>query len=299
MIDFDYVALNALAAVVREGSFDAAAKTLNVTQSAVSQRIKQLEERVGAILIVRGRPCVPTDFGLQLCRHVDHVLLLEHEIKKDMQADAGGTTKAAVLRIVVNNDSLATWFPSVVRRAQKEVNAHLEILSDDQGHSLDHLKSGEAFAALTSTEQNVQGFRRTALGDMEYVAIATNEFCKRELEGGVTLESLCQAPSILFDKKDQLPHQWLTRAFGETTDMNAVMMPSYEGYMACINNGAGWGMMPTVTAARQLRAGQLVELVPDTRINIPLYWHSTTQGAELFRKLASIVADEARKRLAP
>jgi len=93
MIDFDYVALNALAAVVREGSFEGAARTLNVTQSAVSQRIKQLEERVGAILIVRGRPCVPTDFGLQLCRHVDHVLLLEHEIKKDMEADAGGTTK--------------------------------------------------------------------------------------------------------------------------------------------------------------------------------------------------------------
>lgn len=299
MIDFDYVALNALSAVVREGSFEAAARSLNVTQSAVSQRIKQLEERVGAILIVRGRPCVPTDFGLKLCRHVDHVLLLEHEIKKGMESDSGGTTKAAVLRIVVNNDSLATWFPSVVRRAQKEVNAHLEILSDDQEHSLDYLKSGEAFAALTATEQNVQGFRRTSLGDMEYVAIATNEFVRRELEGGISLESLSQAPSVLFDRKDQLPYQWLSRAFGETADLNAIMMPSYEGYIACINNGSGWGMMPTVSVGRQLRSGQLVELAPETRINIPLYWHSSSQGAELFRKLANIVTEEAKKKLAP
>jgi len=297
MIDFDYVALNALAAVVREGSFDGAARTLNVTQSAVSQRIKQLEERVGAILIVRGRPCVPTDFGLQLCKHVDHVLLLEHEIKKGMQADAGGTTKAAVLRIVVNADSLATWFPSVIKRAQKELNAHLEVLSEDQEHSVNHLKSGDAFAALTATDQNVQGFRRSSLGDMEYVAVCTPDFQRRELVDGIDLDRLSQAPSILFDRKDQLPYQWLTAAFGESVDLNSVTIPSFEGYMSCITNGTGWGMMPTVSVARQIKSGQLIELVPEKRIKIPLYWHSSTQGAELFRKLASIVADEARKKL--
>ncbi len=299
MIDFDYVALNALAAVVREGSFEAAARTLNVTQSAVSQRIKHLEERTGAILIVRGRPCVPTDLGLQLCRHIDHVLLLEHEIKKNMDDGSGDTNKAAVLRIVVNNDSLATWFPSVVRRAQKEINAHLEILSDDQEHSAEHLKSGEAFAALTATEQNVQGFKQIALGQMEYTATASKEYHNRELKDGVTLETLSHAPALVFDRKDQLPHQWLTRAFGEATDLNYCMMPSYEGYLSCISNGTGWGMMPTVTIERQLKSGQLVELVPNTRINVPLYWHSSNQGADVFRKLAEIVTDEAKKSLAP
>ena len=179
------------------------------------------------------------------------------------------------------------------------MNAHLEILSDDQEHSLDYLKSGEAFAALTATEQNVQGFRRSSLGDMEYTAVASTEFYRKNLESGATLQSLSAAPSILFDRKDQLPYQWLSRAFGETGDLNAMMIPSYEGYMACINSGAGWGLMPTVSVARQLRSGQLVELVPETRINVPLYWHSSSQGAELFRKLANIVSEEARKRLTP
>ena len=43
-MDYDYDSLVALGAVVREGGFDAAAKSLAVSQSAVSQRIKQLEQ---------------------------------------------------------------------------------------------------------------------------------------------------------------------------------------------------------------------------------------------------------------
>ena len=59
----DYASLAAVAAVVREGSFERAARVLNVTTSAVSQRVKQLEERLGSILIVRGQPCSATDKG--------------------------------------------------------------------------------------------------------------------------------------------------------------------------------------------------------------------------------------------
>lgn len=45
--------LAALAAVVELGSFDAAAERLHVTPSAVSQRIKSLEQQVGQVLVVR------------------------------------------------------------------------------------------------------------------------------------------------------------------------------------------------------------------------------------------------------
>lgn len=55
----DYAALSALAAVVREGSFEAAAAALSITPSAVSQRIKGLEERLGAVLVVRSSPASP------------------------------------------------------------------------------------------------------------------------------------------------------------------------------------------------------------------------------------------------
>ena len=47
----DYAGLQALAAVIREGSFERAARKLHITPSAVSQRIKQLEERAGQVLV--------------------------------------------------------------------------------------------------------------------------------------------------------------------------------------------------------------------------------------------------------
>lgn len=73
----DYRSLEALAAVHRRGSFDLAAAQLGLTPSAISQRIKGLEDRAGVLLIVRGTPCTATDAGLRLILHFDEVALLE------------------------------------------------------------------------------------------------------------------------------------------------------------------------------------------------------------------------------
>src|SRR3977135_3412222 len=80
----DYASLSAIAAVVREGSFERAARALNVTPSAVSQRVKQLEERLGSVLIVRGQPCTATQTGRLLCSHVEQVGMLEQELRGEL-----------------------------------------------------------------------------------------------------------------------------------------------------------------------------------------------------------------------
>ena len=53
---FDYKLIEALAMVVREGGFENAARALHITQSAVSQRVKMLEELTGQVLIARTTP---------------------------------------------------------------------------------------------------------------------------------------------------------------------------------------------------------------------------------------------------
>ena len=67
-MQLDSAQLNAFATVIDEGSFERAAAVLHVTRSAVSQRIKLLEERVGQVLVRRatarplrpGRRCTAT-----------------------------------------------------------------------------------------------------------------------------------------------------------------------------------------------------------------------------------------------
>ncbi|MEM8630793.1 MAG: LysR family transcriptional regulator ArgP [Pseudomonadota bacterium] len=300
MLRFDYDSLTALAAVVREGSFESAAQTLNVTQSAVSQRIRSLEDKVGSLLIVRGRPCVPTEIGLQLCRHEEQVALLQHELNDRVSALVGSAdAEAATIRISVNNDSLATWFPGVIKRAANELNVRFDIIPDDQEHTEGALKTGEALAVVTSSEKPVQGCRRTSLGSMEYIAVASPEFFAAHFPKGVSLEALAGSACLAFDRKDTIQDQWMMLVFGEKVELSTHLVPSYEGYLSCCLNGTAWGLVPAIAAARHVELGDLIELSAGTSVQVALHWQASTQSSEILRRLSEVVVDEALLNLQP
>ncbi len=112
----DYQAARAVAMVVQTGSFDKAAKALHVTPSAVSQRVKQLEDRLGVVLIARGTPCTATEKGAWLCRHMDHVGMLEKDLMQQLPGlgDIGAPAGRVTLSIASNADSLSTWLLTAV-----------------------------------------------------------------------------------------------------------------------------------------------------------------------------------------
>jgi LysR family transcriptional regulator (chromosome initiation inhibitor) len=297
-MQFEYPLLEALAAVVREGTFEAAARSLNITQSAVSQRIRLLEERTGAILIARGRPCVATEYGQQLYRHVEQVQLLEHGVRKNLSSIENPSSGApAVVRIAVNSDSLATWFPEVIKRAGSELNLHFDVIQDDQEHTAERLRSGEALAAVTAEAEPLHGCRRVPLGALEYSAIATPNFVAANFRDGITLETVSKATHLAFDRKDLLQQQWLLTAFGQSAPLVGHMVPSVSGYRACCLNGAGWGLNPRFAVEPYLEDGSLIELVPRTSVMVPHYWQSSGMGSEIMKVLSSIVVDVARRYL--
>ncbi len=300
-MDYDYDSLVVLAAVVRTGSFEAAANSLNVTQSAVSQRVKQLEEKVGSILIQRGRPCVATDDGLLLCQHVEQVALLQHELAEQIASHGGdGPGNAAVsIRIAVNSDSLATWFPEVIEQAAEELNLLLEIVPDDQEFTEERLRSGDALAIVTSNSKPIPGCKTVPLGSMDYMAVASRDYATRHLTGGITTSAVSRAPSIQFDRKDTLPQQWMMLAFGNTGKLSSHFIPSYEGHLLACQRGIGWAMMPSVTVLPLVVAGDLVELMPDVRVSTPLFWQTRSQSSSILTRLSEIVSDIASTKLTP
>ena len=295
---FDYPLLEALAAVIREGTFEAGARSLNITQSAVSQRLKLLEDKAGAVLIVRGRPCVATEYGQQLYRHVEQVLLLEHDLRKSLTSiEDPSSGIPAVIRIAVNRDSLATWFPEVIQRAGSEMNLHFDVIPDDQEYTAERLRSGEALAAVTAEVNPLPGCRRVPLGAIEYLAIASPRFVTTNFGDGVSREAVSKTTHLVFDRKDLLPQQWLLNAFGEPAPLIGHLMPSFSGYLACCLNGAGWGMMPRFSVESYLDDGALIELAPGEVVVVPLYWQSSGPGSEIMKVLSSIVVEVARNYL--
>ena len=298
MSKIDYGLLEAVYAVVQNGSFDAASRSLSLTQSAVSQRVKLLEERLGGAVIVRGRPCVPTELGLELCKHIEQVHLLEHQLNRrlDEQTTQFGTRRATI-RIAVNVDSLATWFPAAMQRVSRELLVQLDITADDQDITSKALLRGEALAAVSSGEFPIQGFRRVFLGSMEYMAVATPMFIQQHFSEAFSKETLAKAPCLSFDKNDSLPQKWLFSTLGENVNVEGHRIPSFSGYLKSCKGSTGWGLMPTSTVSQDVAKGSLVELVPESRISIPLYWQASTKSSEILSRLAAIVSAEGKRHL--
>jgi LysR family transcriptional regulator (chromosome initiation inhibitor) len=293
----DYAALNALAAVVREGSFDRAARALNVTPSAVSQRVKLLEERIGGALLVRASPCVATDIGLQLCRHIERVDMLEHELRDAMPA-LGSDHRAAsrvTVRVAVNADSLATWFMAAAAGFSAEAPAALLDLSvDDQDHTAERLRSGAVLAAVTALARPVPGCNSEALGTMHYVAAASPDFMARHFARGVGARTLAAAPSLVFDRKDRLQARWVRRICHRSVETPRHWLPSPQAFVDGALAGMGWAMHPRSLVADALREGTLVELVPGSTLSVPLYWQQARAAPRLLERLRASVRAASR-----
>ncbi len=288
----DYAALRAIAAVVREGSFERAARLLNVTPSAISQRVKQLEERLGSILIIRGQPCLPTAAGRMICSHVDKVGLLEQELSGALPklGQTGAQDGRVTLRVAVNADSLGTWFIDALANFTAHENALLDVAIDDQEHTVEWLRSGEVLAAVTAHAQPVQGCNSVPLGRLNYLAVASPQFVRHHFAEGVTAATLTKAPSLRFNRKDRLQAQWARRICRRELDTPTHWLPSTQAFIDATVAGIGWGMNPEQLVREHLRSGELVELVPGRMLSVPLYWqHTRLQVAQLSRLTRAVV----------
>jgi LysR family transcriptional regulator (chromosome initiation inhibitor) len=285
----DYSSLFALAAVVKEGSFERAARALHVTPSAVSQRIRLLEERLGCALVVRGQPSQATEAGRRLCQHIDRVSLLEHELQAEMPSFLQDEPSRVNLPLAVNADSLATWFmPAAVEFGKREA-ALLQIAVDDEGHTAEWLRSGQVLAAVTATEAPAAGCNSVPLGAMRYVAATSPAFVARYFPRGADTESLSTAPSLMFNTKDELQQRWVEQNFGGGVPMPRHTLPSPQAFIAAALGGLGWAMHPQALVREHLDSGALVELKPGRPLDIPLYWQHARIASILLRELTQAV----------
>ncbi|ANM10995.1 MULTISPECIES: LysR family transcriptional regulator ArgP [unclassified Rhizobium] len=295
----DYPALRAVATIIQMGSFEKAATVLNVTPSAISQRVKQLEERLGTVLIVRGTPCTATEKGEWLCRHMENVGMLEAELFGQLPAlvDPDEPRQRVTLQIATNADSLGTWFVEAMSTFARNSSYLLNIAVDDQDHTAEWLQRGRVIAAVTSLEKPVRGCRRFALGVLRYHATATPDFIARHFPNGVTAEAVRNAPALTFNQKDRLQSSWVRQTFGRDLDYPTHWLPSPQSFVEATLSGMAWGMNPTQLTREHFASGRLVELVPGTPLDVPLYWQINRLAADRLAELTREVITAAKRNL--
>lgn len=273
--------LAAFAAVVELGSFDAAAQRLHVTPSAISQRIKALEQRVGQVLVVREKPCTATSAGVPLLRLAAQTALLESETLAEMGSGTGHRTRIAV---AVNADSMATWFTGVFATASEFL---FDIRIEDQDLSARLLREGVVMGAVTTERRAVPGCRVHPLGAMRYVPVASAEYVRRYLPDGFSRDAAGEAPSLSWNRDDALQDQLVRKVFRKDIGRPTHYIPTAEGFGAAVRAGLGWGMYP-----EELVDDDFVRIT-DQYLDVPLYWQCWKLDSPMVQTITAAVTAAA------
>ncbi len=301
----DYKLLEALAAVVEEGGFERAARRLNITQSAVSQRIRQLEEAAGQPVLARTQPPAPTASGRRLLRHARRVGLLEAELARSMEpgGSAGGQPGTEgdsgpwqTLALGINADSLATWFTAAVLPLLTHERLALDLKVDDQERTHELLRAGEVVGCVSTRRAPMQGCRALFLGGMRYHCACSPAFARRWFPLGLDLEAARLAPAVVFNRQDTVHDRFLESFLGESPPgAPRHHVPNSERFVDFVTGGTGYGLIPHLQADAPLAQGALADLAPASPMLVPLYWHCWNIASPLLARLTRALREAGRQ----
>lgn len=280
--------LAAFTAILQHSSFDKAASQLCLTPSAISQRLKLLEEKLGQTLIIRTPPLRPTQAGTALLKYAQQLAQLEHLLQRELAPDQ--TQTWLPLALAVNADTLATWLVGCLAPWCLEQRVVLQLRIDDQDQTHHLLQQGAVLACISARATVNQGCRCLPLGKVRYHCVVSPAFKARYFANGISAEQFLQVPMVRFNQKDDLQHRYLKTYFNVDGEHLAQhIMPSSESFVQWIQQGMGFGLAPQGQIANHLKTGELIKLTPELPLDIPLYWHQWGLETELTRSLTQAI----------
>lgn len=293
-MDFSTEQLRTFMTVLEAGTLERAAHELNVTASAVSQRLKALEKQVGSVLFIRSRPIKSTSSGDVLLRLARETELLSAEARRQlrMSQDESRTLPPSKVSIAVNADSLASWFTPVLLGLASQDLMACEILRHDEAHSTELLRSGQVMGVVTTKSAPVQGCSSVPLGAMTYRAMASAGFIRKWLPGVNPVAELAAAPMVNFDRSDDLQLS-MRRTLAGSAHQGAPIehfVPDSRQYVAAVSGSLGWGMIPEVQDPKD---GSLLPLHPEWESRIQLYWQRWKIPSGALDMLTGLITDAA------
>lgn len=268
----DYRGLEALYAIVKNNSFEKAAEKLHITQSAISQRLKNIQNYYGDSLLIRSHPYLTTKLGEKLLGHFMRV----NQLEVSLDTELGIKESKFVITIAISRDSLETWFISLIKQSNVFKNTMLEILADDEEITLNYLKNGLVTACFSTSAKPLVNCEASYLGTLNYVLVCSPEF-KQNYFGkeNIRPKDLIQAPAIIFDNNDSLHDRFLRKFFNITnTESTYHIVPSVQGFKQFALKGYAYALIPEIDVISEINSGKLVNLCPKNIWEMPVYLHT-------------------------
>ncbi len=293
MRGLDYKGIEALDAVLAAGSFERAAMMLFISQSAVSQRIKQLEKFVAQPVLIREQPPRPTEIGKKLMGLYRRVKLMESELLPDLMNEA--LDKPLNVSIATNADSLATWLLPALEPVMKRRHVEVSIQVDGEARTIEKVRSGEVSGAIGSGAHPVSGCLADYLGRMDYVCVASPEFYQRHFADGVNQHTLAKAPSVSYNQYDDLHQQFLSQFFGLSIQGTVRhQVASAEAFVKLAQSGVAYCLIPKLQILTELERGELINVTPKCYLSCHIYWHHWQAESGILKEISQAIIDYAR-----
>ena len=299
---YDPLALECLAAIVEEGGFERAAQRLNVTQSAISQRLRVLESQVGAILIVRSRPLKATPAGKLLLKHTKQLRLIRTDLERDLRELAPGLSvgvrEEERISIAINADSIASWALDALTALVAQ-GLPIEIIADDQDFTQEWLREGHVLGCVTTLKQALRGCKMVRLGVMNYVAVAGPAYAQSRLPKGLNASNFRDLTYIAFNRKDDMQREFVAKAVGlKRISLGQLFVPSSEGQVRAALAGWGVSVVPELLVRGLIETGKLVNVAPHHVLPAQLFWHCWNLESDVLDSITAALRGAAEKMLA-
>lgn len=248
--------LEAFVAVARTLNFTRAAERLNLTQSAISQRIRKLEEELGAALLVRAPGAVRlTDTGSRILRFCEAKESLEAEILADLSTSRTGELAGAIRLAGHLSVMRPVALPAMAPLLRDHARVHCELINAELKSLPGMLKRGEADLVITDQELPWAALEKFHLGDELYVAIESATHRTR--------------PDVWLDIN---PDDQITERFFQFQGQSPQYRRSYMADVYGIIDGVALGMGRAVVPRHMLGGRQDVRVMPEFRAQATGIW---------------------------
>ncbi len=262
--------LRVIHAVVRQNGATRAARVLGLSQSAVSHRLRLVEERLGFPLFERrGKSLVPLPAALRFAGVAESVVAPLAALEAELEQGS----LLPPLRIATQCFTGYGWLPAVLRRvSQAHPDLQVEVVPEATSDPVAALVAGELDLAIAGEPPRGKRFVAERLFDDELVVVTPPEhrLAKRRW---VDAPALSEEPLFLFELSASRREYFRQRLFPQGGGFRRVhRVPLTEAIVALVRAGAGLSILPR-WSVEEPAARNEIAVVRLTRSGLWRHWH--------------------------
>ncbi|HYK04713.1 MAG TPA: LysR family transcriptional regulator [Thermoanaerobaculia bacterium] len=249
--------LRLVVAIVEEGGLSRAGERLNLTQSALSHQLRQVEESLGVSLFTRAKKrLVLTPAGEELVERARRILADIVDLERDLRERASGYR--GKLRLATHCYTLYEWLPPLLKRFYRtHPNVDVEIIADATADPLAALRQGQIDLAIISSHPDEPDVTTFELFRDELLLLVppSHRFAQRSY---VTAKDFTDEHLLLYSAPSDNHFYQSYLARSAAPPRKVTMIKLTEAILSMVRAGLGVTVAARWAVADELRTGRLV-----------------------------------------